>query len=126
MNKPIPNLILKTQLLFSFTLLMVLNCQFSYAQNIDFGKSYINITKGLNGGTVETGDTLEIRASLVVRSGTYDSCRYQDVVPVGTTYIPNSLKVLTNEGKVYKSFSDTYGNDEGWISGSNITIHLRI
>jgi hypothetical protein len=40
------------------------------AQNIDFGKSYINVTKGLNGGTVETGDTLEIRATFVVRSGT--------------------------------------------------------
>ena len=94
------------------------------AQNIDFGKSYINVTKGLNGGTVETGDELEIRATFVVRSGTYDSCRYQDVVPAGTTYIPGTIRVLTNEGKIYKQFSDAYGDDQGWISGSNVTIHL--
>lgn len=94
------------------------------AQNIDFGKSYINVTKGLNGGTVETGDTLEIRASFVVRSGTYDSCRYKDVVPAGTTYLPGTICVLTNEGKIYKQFTDAYGDDQGWITGSNITIHL--
>lgn len=93
------------------------------AQNIDYGKSYINVTKG-SGGTVETGDILEIRASFVVRSGTYDSCRFQDVVPTGTTYIPGTIAVLTNEGKVYKSFTDAYGDDCGWITGSNITINL--
>jgi len=95
-----------------------------YSQNIDFGKSYINVSKGLNGGTVETGDTLEIRASLVVRSGIYDSCRYQDVIPAGTVYIPGTIRVLTNEGKIYKQFTDAFGDDPGWRSGSNITIHL--
>lgn len=94
------------------------------AQNIDFGKSYINVTKGVNGGTVETGDTLEIRASFVVKSGTYDSCRFQDAVPTGTSFISGSISVLTNEGKYYKQFTDAWGDDPGWISGSNITIHL--
>src|SRR4051812_46854754 len=78
---------------------------YSHAQNIDFGKSYINVTKGLNGGTVEPGDTLEIRASVVVKSGTYDSCAYFDVVPAGTIYIPGTICVLTNEGKIYKQFT---------------------
>ncbi|HRG92227.1 MAG TPA: T9SS type A sorting domain-containing protein [Chitinophagaceae bacterium] len=95
-----------------------------FGQNIDFGKSYINVTKGLNGGTVETGDTLEIRASFVVRSGTYDSCRYQDAVPAGTSFITGTIRVLTNEGKIYKQFTDGYGDDPGWITGSNVTIHL--
>ena len=36
---------------------------------IDFSKSYVNITKGTGGGTVAPGDTLEIRATFVVRSG---------------------------------------------------------
>lgn len=113
--------VLKSLLPFAF----LLCCgPLAFAQNIDFGKSYINVTKGLNGGTVETGDTLEIRASFVVRSGTYDSCRYQDAVPAGTTYIAGTIRVLTNEGKIYKQFTDAYGDDPGWITGSNITIHL--
>jgi len=94
------------------------------AQNIDFGKSYINVTKGLNGGTIELGDTLEIRASFVVRSGTYDSCGYTDAVPAGTTYIPGSIKVLTNEGKVYKAFTDAANDDAGWITAGTVRINL--
>src|SRR5262245_57813112 len=93
----------------------------TFAQTIDFGKSYINVTKGVNGGTTETGDTLEIRASFVVRSGTYDSCRYQDAIPAGTTFIPGTIRVLTNEGKIYKQFTDVTGDDCGWITGTNIT-----
>lgn len=99
-------------------------CLFSAAQNIDFGKSYINVTKGLNGGTVEPGDTLEVRAAFVVRSGTYDSCGYFDVVPAGTTYIPGTVRVLTNEGKIYKQFTDVPGDDAGWINGANVRINL--
>lgn len=110
---------------FTFIPLLILSLtQKGKCQNIDFGKSYINVTKGANGGTVETGDTLEIRASFVVRSGTYDSCRFQDVVPTGTSFISGSISVLTNEGKYYKQFTDASGDDQGWISGSNITIHL--
>ncbi|MBL7749721.1 MAG: hypothetical protein JNM19_19955, partial [Chitinophagaceae bacterium] len=93
---------------------------------IDLGKSYINTSKPA-GGTVETNDILQIRASVVVRSGSFDSCRFTDVIPAGTTYVPGSLSIITNEGKVYKSFTDAQfdaSNDEGWISGSNITINM--
>jgi hypothetical protein len=93
-------------------------------QNIDFGKSYINVTKGLSGGTLENGDILEIRSAFVVRSGTYDSCGYTDIIPVGTAYIPNTIRVLTNEGKVYKQFTDPAGDDEGWITGTIVRINL--
>jgi hypothetical protein len=96
----------------------------TYSQNIDFGKSYINVTKGTTGGTVEPGDILEIRASIVVRSGTYDSCGYFDAVPAGTSYIPGTIRVLTNEGKIFRQFTDAVGDDAGWISGSNIRINL--
>jgi hypothetical protein len=123
MNKSIP----KAFTLLPFFLLVVafnISSVHSYAQTIEFGKSYINITKGLNGGTVETGDTLEIRASFVVRAGTYDSCRYQDLIPTGTSFIPGTIRVLTNEGKIYKQFADAYGDDPGWITGINLTIHL--
>lgn len=93
---------------------------------IDLGKSYINTSKP-TGGTVETNDILEIRASVVVRSGAFDSCRFTDVIPTGTSYIPGTLKIITNEGKTYKSFTDAQfdaSNDAGWISGSNITINM--
>lgn len=123
MNTYIPRLFLLLRF-FSFVAIFLFQQKEVFCQNIDFGKSYINVTKGINGGTVETGDTLEIRASFVVRSGTYDSCRYQDAVPAGTTYITGTIRVLTNEGKIYKQFTDAYGDDPGWLNGSNITIHL--
>lgn len=123
MKKTIRLLFVLLHASFSF-ILFFCSTESSNAQNIDFGKSYINVSKGLNGGTVETGDTLEIRASFVVRSGTYDSCRYQDVIPTGTTFISGTIRVLTNEGKIYKQFTDAFGDDPGWRSGSNITIHL--
>ncbi|MDP4263941.1 MAG: hypothetical protein Q8941_15545 [Bacteroidota bacterium] len=93
---------------------------------IDFGKSYVNISKP-NSGTVETGDTLEIRASVVVRAGVYDSCQFNDNIPAGTTYIPGTLRILTNEGKIFKQFTDAKNdavNDEGWITGTAITMNL--
>jgi hypothetical protein len=97
---------------------------FASSQTIDFGKSYVNVTKGANGGTVEPGDTLEIRSSFVVRSGTFDSCGYFDAIPAGTVYIPGTIRVLTNEGKIYKQFTDVANDDPGWITGSNIRINL--
>ncbi len=94
------------------------------AQTVDYGKSYINITKGNSGGTMEPGDTLQIRATFVVKSGTLDSCAFYDTIPAGTSYIPGSLAVLTNEGKIYKAFTDAAADDAGVITGGNIKIHL--
>ena len=74
----------------------------SYSQVTEFSKSYINITKGSTGGTAEPGNVLEIRATFVVRSGSFDSCAYYAIVPAGTDYVPNTLRLLTNEGKIYK------------------------
>ena len=96
----------------------------SYSQVTEFSKSYINITKGSNGGTAESGNVLEIRATFVVRSGSFDSCAYYATVPVGTNYVPNTLRIITNEGKIYKQFSDALNDDAGWINGTNIRINL--
>lgn len=102
---------------------------YSQVVQVDYGKSYINVTKGNTGGTIEVGDTLEFRSTFVLRctSGCpayVDSCAYYDTVKAGTVFIPNSLAVLTNEGKVYKSFTNGAGDDCGWITGSNIQINL--
>lgn len=90
-----------------------------------FGKSFINITKGTGGGTVETGDVLEVRAAITLRpTSILDSCGFTDNVPAGVNYVPGSLAILTNEGKVYKSFSDAAGDDEGSISAGAIRVNL--
>ena len=94
------------------------------AQTVDYGKSYINITKGATGGTMEPGDILQIKATFVVKSGTLDSCGFFDNIPAGTSYVPGSLAVITNEGKIYKSFTDAAGDDCGKISGGAISINL--
>src|SRR5579871_942068 len=90
----------------------------------DYGKSYVNITKGTVGSTIEPGDTLEIRATFVVRSGTFTLCSFSDVVPSNTTYVPGTIRVLTNEGKIFRQYTDAGGDDAGTLSGSNITINL--
>lgn len=108
-----------------FCILFLLTLSSSFAQTVDFGKSYVNVTKGINGGTVEPNDELEVRATFVVRSGTLDSCAFYDTIRAGTAYVPNSMAILTNEGKVYKPFTDALDiNDCGWYNGGNIRIHL--
>ena len=95
---------------------------------IDYGKSYVNVTKGATGGTIEPNDILEIRATFVVGGSGIndyaDSCAYFDVIPANTTYIPGSLGILTNEGKIYKSFTDANGDDAGGITGTSLRINL--
>ena len=99
---------------------------------VDFGKSYINITKGSNGGTIDPGDTLEIRATLVV-SGTnksIDSVAYYDTLlnTKGFALVPGSIALRTNEGKIYKSYTDNYDSDNGWRlpSGSDTIIQINM
>src|SRR5215203_6907260 len=103
-------------LLFEFT---------AFPQTVDYGKSYVNLTKGVSGGTVEVNDILEVRATFVVRSGTLDSCAFYDTIRPGFSYVAGSMAILTNEGKVYKPFTDALDlNDCGWYNGGNIRIHL--
>ena len=91
---------------------------------VDYGKSYVNVTKGTNGGTVEPGDTLEIRATFVVKANSAYNCSFTDNIPANSTYIPGTLRVLTNEGKIYQQFTDAAGDDAGTYTGSSITINM--
>src|SRR5450432_2566730 len=100
----------------TYTLLIIAFCADpALAQlKIDYGKSYLNITKGATGGTIEPGDILEVRATFVVSGSAVnnyvDSCAYFDFIPVNTSYIPGSMAILTNEGLVYKTFTDASGD----------------
>jgi len=125
---PIFSLRVKSMLLF---ILFTSAYTFTYSQVVvvDYGKSYINVSKGNNGGTIEVGDTLEFRCTFVLRctSGCpayVDSCAYYDTVKAGMAYINNSLAVLTNEGKTYKTFTDATGDDCGSRVGNNLRINL--
>ncbi len=121
MKRPLPRV--STYILLLYLTALILPST-AFAQTVDYGKSYINITKGTPGGTMEPGDTLQIRATFVVKSGTLDSCGFFDNIPIGTVYIPGSLAVLTNEGKIYKSFTDAAGDDCGSVIGSAVRINL--
>lgn len=91
---------------------------------VDYGKSYVNITKGSSGGTIEPGDILEIRATFVVKSNMAYDVNFKDTIRANTTYQAGTLRTLTNEGKIYKQFTDAALDDPGTIAGGNIVINM--
>jgi len=82
------------------------------------GNSYVNVTKGTVGGSVEPGDVLEIRTNIFF-AGTYNGganlfyARYVDNLPTKTSYNAGNLKLITNEGITVSSFTDVGGDDAG-------------
>ncbi|HJW30603.1 MAG TPA: hypothetical protein VJ508_15325, partial [Saprospiraceae bacterium] len=98
--------------------------------NINFSKSYINVTKLSTGGGAEPGDILELRATFVVLGGTVDSVAFYDTLQSNKGYklLSGTIATQTNEGKIYKSFTDAAGDDAGWygVSGPDTTIQINI
>lgn len=107
--------------------------------NLDYGKSYANISKIDGGGTISPGDTLEIRATLVVRTLAVDSLSFIDTLGKGLNYVPGSLAIRTNEGKIYRwdntdnitppvPYTDNFDNDAGYVytSGGDSIIRINI
>jgi trimeric autotransporter adhesin len=96
--------------------------------NVSTGKSFINISRP-GGGTVVPGDELEIRVSVnVSNAGTnliYRS-RFNDTIPANLTYVPGSLRLLTNEGKQYAAYTDAAGDDAAMYNSSNKTIRFNL
>jgi hypothetical protein len=123
MKIPIPTtLIVRSFLIF----LTTFSCNYLMAQPaLKTGKGYMNITKGLNGGTFEAGDILEIRATISITSGTFATVRYIDTIPANTTYVAGSMRLMSNEGVPYRTYTDA-GNDDGGIYNStNKTLKLH-
>ncbi len=97
------------------------------AQKVQTGKSYINVTKGNNGGTFEPGDTLEIRSTIAVGgSSKITSVRYNDTINNNFTYIPGSLKIITNEGLTFRAFTDAANDDNGMFDPINKNIRINL
>jgi len=100
---------------------------FTTAQ-IQTGKSYVNITKGSAGGTFEPGDTLEIRATIAITGSNYSltRVRFVDTISNDVTYVPGSLKILTNEGMVFRSYTDAGGDDPAMFNSTNKTLRINL
>lgn len=107
---------------------------------IEFSRSYINVTRGATGGTVSPGDTLEMRATLVLFSGTpnasLDSLSYLDTLFNGRGYalVPGTIALRTNEGLIYRSdpgpkvaYTDAFDADAGYYyrTGSDTIIRIN-
>jgi hypothetical protein len=91
---------------------------------LDYGKSYVNITKGSGGGTIEPGDELEMRATILVKSSSTYNTSFTGSIPANTSYVPGTMRILTNEGKIYKQWTDAADGDPAVISGPTVTINL--
>jgi len=89
-----------------------------------YGTAYANITKGSGGGTIEPGDELEIRAVFNLRSNAVYNASFTDIIPANTTYVPGTLRILTNEGKIFRQYTDAADGDPGTITGSNVKINF--
>lgn len=80
------------------------------------GNSYVNISKRSVGGVVQNGDTLEIRMTINVVSGTCLSPRYVANVPTNTVMLSgtgDSIRIITNEGLTFRRYTPLAGDDAG-------------
>src|SRR5690606_32486196 len=82
-----------------------------------YGNSYVNISKKKTGGTVQPGDTLEIRTNYYFTSTIYRA-RYVDNIPTNTEFIDDSLRLITNEGLTYKNYTLAAGDDPATYNAS--------
>ncbi|HEY0042233.1 MAG TPA: T9SS type A sorting domain-containing protein [Flavisolibacter sp.] len=95
---------------------------------IETSRSYINVSKGTVGGTVDYLDTLEIRSTLVIKNNFADSLSFRDTLYNGKGFrlVPGSITLRTNEGKVYKSFTDIFDADWGHRVPNGLDTVIRI
>ncbi len=105
----------------------------SYGQ-VKFGNSYINITKKTTGGTVEPGDILEIRTNIWFPNNHNSTngtavyyARYVDNIPLNTTFVDDSLRLITNEGITYKKWTLAADADPGtYLASPGASYNIRI
>ena len=94
---------------------------------VNIGKSFANITKLATGGTFNPGDVIEIRVTFAVGNiapSQITNVQVFDTVSAKTTYVPNSIRIATNEAITYKAYTDANDTDQGSNVGGNILINL--
>ncbi|MEQ1799604.1 MAG: hypothetical protein ABL872_16735 [Lacibacter sp.] len=124
------------QFLHSFFLLLVTLCihlflnEVTAQLRVQTGKSYINISKP-TGGIIENGNQLEIRAVISVTGNSAYFVRYNDTIPLGTTYVANSIRFTTNEGMNYGTplrptglLTDAGADDEARYNAGVLRVNL--
>lgn len=100
----------------------------SHGQNSEFSYTYQNISRLHGGGTLEQGDTIEIRALMKVNNPA-SNVFYRDTIAAGLQYIPNSIKIITNEGLLFRGpFTDAGGDDVAMVkmAGTRQTLRVNI
>lgn len=94
---------------------------------VTFSYSYFNLTRNTSGGTLETGDTIEVHALGFVHKGTtLTNLYFIDSIRTGTQYVPGSMKIITNEGVVLSTFTDASNDDAGVYDASVPGVRINI
>ena len=92
---------------------------------IDYSKSYTNVTDGLTGGTINPGDVLEIRATFVIGGNAaqsvtnisfFDTLRFNNGLDFN-----GPLASRTNEGKIYRTFTTAPLDDAGSVTSFGVS-----
>lgn len=98
-------------------LLLLLCTGPSLLAQVRFGNSYVNVSKKTTGGTVQPGDTLEIRTNTYLPTGWNSNniyyIRYLDNLPTKTEFYGDSLRTITNEGLTFRRWTPAVGDDPG-------------
>src|SRR5262249_23563704 len=101
MKKNVPIYVLILRMLALLCVILFFSLATS-AQSVKFGNSYLNLSKKTVGGTVQPGDTLEVRVNIwfpnAYNSNNIYYVRYIDNVPTKTAFADDSLRLITNEG----------------------------
>ncbi|MCO5287616.1 MAG: T9SS type A sorting domain-containing protein [Chitinophagaceae bacterium] len=107
-------------LIFFLTAIAGANAEFK------FSYTYQNITRINGGGTLEKGDIIEIRAQMLVEQKA-TNVYYRDTIKPGFSLVPNSMKIVTNEGLIFRGpYTDAGGDDLGMTKAWSGTKVLRV
>jgi trimeric autotransporter adhesin len=115
-----------------FLIWILLFASAGHTQTVTTGKSFINITRP-NGGTFLPGDIIEVRATIAVTGGSnssttrVNSVRYNDTINLTKfDYIPGTLRLLSNEGRLQHQYTDAADTDSAHIDGTTGRLRFNI